>query len=79
MTNMVDCWRYPGTDEPSGFCAFKAVCPNKQSFKMAIQKEYGEEYTEDEIESIHAVRFGVHYRFVDHKTPKSLEMWRTID
>lgn len=39
MTNMVDCWRYPGTDEPSGFCAFKAVCPNKQSFKMAIQKE----------------------------------------
>ena len=49
MYTRVECWRYPGTDEPSGFCAFKAVCPNKQSFKVAIRKEYGEEYTEDEI------------------------------
>lgn len=69
---------YGNFDEVMGYYIEKSLCPTKEKFIAYIKGCSDEKYSVDQIKTAHMVKIGLgHTRFVNHKTPKSYEVWIT--
>lgn len=70
---------YEIDDVSGGWLVIKEDCPDVEDFIRTVKEYYGETIDKKDIGTGYMVRFGKDsWRLVDHKTPKSVEIWRTI-